>query len=427
MKNPYLTIIASLLLFAVSCTGNNGHEPEEKALKLKVDKTEIAADGKQTATFTVTYGDDDVTSKSTITNVTLGADLTTGTRQFVTTTAGSYDFTASYDSMTSDKVTITCTGDLPDNKLILVPDKTFVLPDGQDKVTFTVTLNKEDVTADAAIFNFTSGEYLEADTDGKFTFSTTSKYPNEFYAEYDDLESDRVKITSATSFYHSVTILKFTGTWCQFCYPASNALESLIDKYPDQINLMNIHVDDGLVAAMTSAYKSYYPHSSWPTVIIDGRDQLGNVTMGKYEESVKYSLNNSVATCGFVVTSAVSNGTAKVKVKMMSTTKASYNLVVAVMENDITGYPQQTPNTTMKDYVHHNVLRMTGHPFAQGEELGELEAMTEINKEFTFDIRRYEAENCYILVYGLKPSGNKLHINNSVVCPINGSVDYRFE
>ena len=76
---------------------------EDKELVLSVSPSTIKADGTDIATFTVKYGEDDVTSQAAIYNNGSALNGTT----FSTTTAGSYTFKALYDNKESNEVTIT--------------------------------------------------------------------------------------------------------------------------------------------------------------------------------------------------------------------------------------------------------------------------------------------------------------------------------
>lgn len=86
---------------SLSCSGN---VDEDSSPVLLCDKTAIEADGKDAATFTVTYNGEDVTGEALIVNLNDGTGLDGAT--FSTATAGTYRFQAEYDGMTSEPVTI---------------------------------------------------------------------------------------------------------------------------------------------------------------------------------------------------------------------------------------------------------------------------------------------------------------------------------
>ena len=90
-----------------SCEGNSGEE--DGMLFLEADKTAITADGADAATFTVYYGNTDVTSEAVITCTTDGSVLEDAA--FTTTVAGTYAFTASWDGNESTSVSVTAQPD----------------------------------------------------------------------------------------------------------------------------------------------------------------------------------------------------------------------------------------------------------------------------------------------------------------------------
>lgn len=88
-----------------SCSGNTDPDADKLKLTLSSDKTELVADGEDHAVFTVLYGIEDVTDKAQINCTEGNGKVSSGT--FTPYEAGSYTFTASYDGVTSDPVSIT--------------------------------------------------------------------------------------------------------------------------------------------------------------------------------------------------------------------------------------------------------------------------------------------------------------------------------
>lgn len=88
----------------ITITATNNGQPEEKRLTLYVSSNRIKADGSDTTTFTVTYGDEDVTTASSILDTDL--DLALNGYTFTTTTAATYNFQAKYDGKESNVVSV---------------------------------------------------------------------------------------------------------------------------------------------------------------------------------------------------------------------------------------------------------------------------------------------------------------------------------
>lgn len=177
-----LFILAMFCLVFTSCK-------KTPVITLSVDKTEISADGVETATFKVICNDDeDVTKNCRIFFADNKKEL--GATSFSTTEPNTYSFYATYEDATSNTVTVTAmeveneepgtgdgdeepgTGDEDDNDddngdddegndegeepavstIVLTADKTSILNNGKDKITFTVTENDEDITGESKIY-----------------------------------------------------------------------------------------------------------------------------------------------------------------------------------------------------------------------------------------------------------------------------------
>lgn len=98
MKNIKFTILAAAVLAFAACSGNT--DTEEYTLAINADKTEIYADGSQAVTFTVSYGQEDVSKSGDMViswekngSVT---EMKAGENSFSTSSAGTYSFSARY-------------------------------------------------------------------------------------------------------------------------------------------------------------------------------------------------------------------------------------------------------------------------------------------------------------------------------------------
>lgn len=111
MKRFFFSLLSVAALFTagnlmVSCSDSNTEpEPDPKGtLTLKADKSSIQADGSEFVTFTVLYDNQTVTSAARIVNKTTNTAVSNAT--YKTTEAGTYTFEATYDEVTSNKVTV---------------------------------------------------------------------------------------------------------------------------------------------------------------------------------------------------------------------------------------------------------------------------------------------------------------------------------
>ena len=174
--------IAALALGFTACDEQGeGIESGEVNITLTGDKTEIVADGIDAVVFTALVNGE---TNSDIQIICLKNNSIVKNNTFTTTEAGDYLFKAVYGNKSSDAFKVTATApEVP--TLILEADKESIVANGTDVVTFTVTLDGVDVTAESTIINGMFDEALEG-----ATFSTDAIGEYQFYALYGEYESN---------------------------------------------------------------------------------------------------------------------------------------------------------------------------------------------------------------------------------------------
>ena len=157
------------------------NEPDNTAVTISVDKGEISADGKEFATFTVSPAEAQI--------ICLNDNSVLSTNTFKTTAAGEYRFAAIHNGQKSEEVKVVAK---PLKKeVVLAADKTEIVGDNADTVTFTVTVDGEDKTAEATITVVNYGSQLEGNT---FTTDVAGEFV--FQAKYEGENSNQVIITA---------------------------------------------------------------------------------------------------------------------------------------------------------------------------------------------------------------------------------------
>lgn len=181
----------SLAAGFVACEGNEPTpDNKEYSVELSADKTNISADGIDASTFTVKV-DGAVTSEEVMI-ICLEDNSVLEGNTFTTTTAGEYRFKASYKNFTSETVTITATAvEVPITSVVLKADKSEIVADNTDTVTFTVEVDGQDKTAEATIKVKNYAAELETNT---FVSDVAGEFT--FVAEYEGVESNEVKVTA---------------------------------------------------------------------------------------------------------------------------------------------------------------------------------------------------------------------------------------
>lgn len=190
MKKIIFALVA--LLGIVACEEQPPVD-QTQSLLISADKLIIVADGKDTATFTVTDKD-----KNEVNATIIFADTKEALEgnTFKTNYAGNYVFYAKYGDKISHPIGIVATepGQTPEPEpepgvLQLSVDNKTIDADGEAVALFTATLDGEAV--EATIYNAADDTALE----GK-TFSTETPGIYTFYAKYKELTSNTVEVTA---------------------------------------------------------------------------------------------------------------------------------------------------------------------------------------------------------------------------------------
>lgn len=189
MKRLFQIFVFVALALGFTACEQPGETPDngEIILSLTGDKTEIVADGVDKVTFTATVNGE---ANDQIQIINLKNNSFVENNTFTATVAGDYLFKAVYNNKSSEAFKVTAT-EPATPILFLTPDKQNIVADGTEIVTFTVTINGEDVTANSTITNITANAALEGNT---FSTDTIGEYL--FEAKYEDLTSSQVKINA---------------------------------------------------------------------------------------------------------------------------------------------------------------------------------------------------------------------------------------
>ena len=178
----------ALLSLAVGFTAcekvaqENNSDTPTTTITLSVDKSEIAADGKEFATFSVDVADAQI--------ICLNDNSVLSTNTFKTTIAGEYRFAAIKGGVKSNEVKVIAKA--LEVEVLLSVDTNEIVADNADVATFTVTVDGEDKTADAQIIVVNYGTALEGNT---FVTDVAGEFI--FQANFEGKQSNQV-IVNAT-------------------------------------------------------------------------------------------------------------------------------------------------------------------------------------------------------------------------------------
>ena len=161
-------------------------EPGNYDVAISANKTEIVANGTDTVSFEVTV--DGVVTTEGVQIICLNYNSVLG-NDFKTTTAGEYRFAAVYKGIKSNEVVVKATA--LKKEIVLSADKETIVGDNTDVVTFTVTVDGEDKTAESTITIVNYASVLEGNT---FVTDVAGEFI--FQARFEGESSNQVVVTA---------------------------------------------------------------------------------------------------------------------------------------------------------------------------------------------------------------------------------------
>ena len=285
----------ALLSLAVGFTAcekvaqENNSDTPTTTITLSVDKSEIAADGKEFATFSVDVADAQI--------ICLNDNSVLSTNTFKTTTAGEYRFAAIKGGVKSNEVKVIAKA--LEVEVLLSVDTNEIVADNADVATFTVTVDGEDKTADAQIIVVNYGTALEGNT---FVTDVAGEFI--FQANFEGKQSNQV-IVNATSVEQPVQKnLVLTASAIRIKADGAETVTFTAMYGEDDVTATcqikttaGLEVENGVFAtseAGTYNFYALYDNVRSNTVSVDAYDP--NMTTD-YEIGQIYDLNGSKGVC----------------------------------------------------------------------------------------------------------------------------------
>ena len=285
----------ALLSLAVGFTAcekvaqENNSDTPTTTITLSVDKSEIAADGKEFATFSVDVADAQI--------ICLNDNSVLSTNTFKTTTAGEYRFAAIKGGVKSNEVKVIAKA--LEVEVLLSVDTNEIVADNADVATFTVTVDGEDKTADAQIIVVNYGTALEGNT---FVTDVAGEFI--FQANFEGKQSNQV-IVNATGVEQPVQKnLVLTASAIRIKADGAETVTFTAMYGEDDVTATcqikttaGLEVENGVFAtseAGTYNFYALYDNVRSNTVSVDAYDP--NMTTD-YEIGQIYDLNGSKGVC----------------------------------------------------------------------------------------------------------------------------------
>lgn len=435
---------ALVMAFAASCEPTGTSNTEKPVLVATPES--IDATGEDITTFTVLYGEEDVTAESRIFLAKDNSELIN--KNFSTTIPGDYEFYATYNNISSDFIKVTAKGDAT-----LTVDKGMIAADGTDMATFTVTQDGVDVTSESILYLIPEeGEPIAQEG---FTFSTTEIGVYNFYAQKGTASTNRISVTALTkdaqpesfNFKHRGLITEFTGTWCGWCAIMKAGIHNLEENGFDAGFAVEIHSSDSMTLPYQGTLFSQFGAGSTglPTMTfqLDKKTKIVGAYSSSSIEANSNRISQIMEDClkEYECTSGVSGtyyideeGNLHVIAGVKIAEDGEYRIAAWLCENNI--YEEQANYTagvvnTEDVSTHNNVLRdvsnssqFTGDDITIGA--GEVQGF-----EWTFDtsslINDDTPENSHVLIFVTKKQDGDVYVVNNIIrCELGETVEFEY-
>lgn len=359
---------------------------------------------------------------------------------------------------------LSCSGTLDDGSDDVVPegvlrifaDKTSVMADGNDAVTFKVMFGSEDVSNQKTlqIIRIYDGEekYMAY---GVNKFSTVTPGTYRFKAKYyyggNHVTDNEVEVVAESYFSGETKSYKrrflgtlFTSTGCPSCPGAAAGLKGLQEENPGLISLVAFHQDystsmpDPMTIPATEEVKSALGgFQGLPAFFWNMRKESytgGSQYENFYAETLAAEMERYEVFSGVAISTSLDKAAGKMNITagVTSNMPKVFRYLVVLVEDGITGYEQMTNAQSDKEYVHDNVVRAV-LTSAHGDKLNDnlpLSVGVEAKATKTVTIEKgWNVDDMRVIVAAMSSDddGYTWTVNNVSECKAGESVDYSYE
>lgn len=240
-----------------------------------------------------------------------------------------------------------------------------------------------------------------------------------------------------TSFAHRIVLLQHTGTYCPNCPALMASLKILAEdkSYVDKYHHVAAHSynEEGDPAYSTAAANlsqafcsGYYPELTFNLT----KENTGTSLSVETIKNCIDELHQETADVGISAAAVLTGNSLGVNVQVKAAKDNQYRVAVWVLEDGIRGKQEGAYEDWMS--THGNAIRaMAGTSLnlrIYGEKVGALSAGQTAEKSFVieFDVS-WEKENCKVLVVvNAAQKDGRYDLANCALCPIGGSVNYKY-
>lgn len=338
-----------------------------------------------------------------------------------------------------------CSGtsdDVMDGKIHLKADKTSIMADGADCVTFTVKRDGEDLSNAETMQLEVTAEDGSVSTlaEGANTFSSTkagkysirAKYYESGYTYSEETIEVTVNPIGESKYKHVLLGMEFTSEGCTACPNFARALEQIKEENSDKMVVVAFHmnflgVPDFLHLDETVRYlQSLGARSSLPQFYFNIRKNDETlITRDKVLKAMAEELTIP-NTCGVAIDTKYDDASRKLNItaKITSDVDKEYRYVVYLVEDNI---PQRLQG--VEGFIHQNAVRKVltstlGNKFPNPIPANQEVAVALPEVEIPED---WNTENMRVVVSMVSSldGGKSYTSNNTAQCKLGESVDYQ--
>lgn len=333
--------------------------------------------------------------------------------------------------------------------LTIEADKLEIVADGNDYAKITVKHGGKEVTEGVDFYDASSNVPVAVKS---MRFSTKAPGQHEFYATYNGVRSNPLKINalefaapdvpadpdlSKTSFRKRVLLTQFTSTGCTYCPIMTGLLRELSGdmSYSNKFVLAAAHADmngyqngdDPASFSGVTSLMNTFKVQGYPTLIADMGDALDAYDLTKLKTLVDGYYGNGTSVAGISANSSVIGSTLVVRVAVKAGETNNYRVGVWLLEDEIYGKQTSAPDPSYN--THHNCVRVAdGGQGYMGYPLGTIQTGSTADRVFNFQRLdpEWKMKNSKLLIYVTSATGNVQVVNNAAVVPVGESLIFEY-
>lgn len=246
-------------------------------------------------------------------------------------------------------------------------------------------------------------------------------------------------------FHHRILLIDHTGTGCGNCPRVMDGLVALAETdCHDHYHEVTCHGGGYAYGYNDNAYSTaaYYldrlqsPPNGYPCICFNFFGANGNVGavstfVSTNSSYVKAYTKYDGADAGIAASSKIEGSNVKVDLSVMAAIEQEYKVTAWVLENDVYNPGQSGATNSTYHIYHDHCLRGIGGAYSTSDMSGDSLGVIEVgkSKDYSFSIpieSKWNKNNLEVLVIVSAKNGGKFDVVNTALCPINGSIDYKY-